>query len=123
MGPWSEVPDVFGEGKGSNIMNGEFEMPKCKHNMPTGSGWAGMSQMVTTCSFCEAEQMRERIAELEDTIRLGRATDLQHSSFGRDELANRVLADIAARRGEDWTGAEVSSEPASPAHPRSAPRE
>lgn len=60
----------------------------------------------------ELRRLRERVAELEDHIRRERASDWMHSSYGRDEMANRMLAGVAARRGEDWTGAEVSNEPA-----------
>ena len=54
-----------------------------------------------------AVELERRVDELEDTIRMRRAEGNLHSSFGRDEHANRVLADISARRGQEWPGVWV----------------
>lgn len=54
---------------------------------------------------------RQRVAELEDTIRLDRAQRWQQSSCGRDGTANRMLEGITARRGAEWSGAVVTNEP------------
>ena len=51
--------------------------------------------------------LQARVSELVDTIRMRQAEDDVHSSCGRNEGANSVLAEIAQRRGADWSGATV----------------
>lgn len=54
--------------------------------------------------------LRERVRELEDTIRLREANDDLHRSCGRNERAERTLRTIYARHGYDWSGAVVAPE-------------
>ena len=52
--------------------------------------------------------------EFEDSIRLLLAEEREAMSCGRNEQANRVLADIRARRGEDWQGVTIDFERKAP---------
>lgn len=52
-------------------------------------------------------RLRERVSELEDTLRLYLADAHIDTSYGRDSQAVRIASEIRARRGEDWLGAVV----------------
>jgi hypothetical protein len=89
------------------MIPGIATFPVCKHSRAVGDCWMGMSKTTITCPLCETEKLHDRIRELEDTILRNEAEASLSSSYGRNDWANRVLEDIAIRRGSDWTGATV----------------
>lgn len=55
----------------------------------------------------EIAALRERVSELEDTIRLWIAEGYIATSYGRDTDSVEAAERVYARRGKDWQGASV----------------
>ncbi len=61
-------------------------------------------------------ELESRVSELEDSYRLAIYDNDVFTSYGRNTEASRLAAEIRARRGEDWTGANLECYPAGKGH-------